>query len=161
MRKQSVLSWMLGIVASVLGGVIVWWLTGENGLLREPEERSVPVQLVHVELTKDTSTFEVGEAVEYEIMVTNVGDQAARQCGFGAVAYHEDDDRSVQKGYTRPANETFGLRSGDAKTLAGTVPIRSLERPGHYTIKFSASCLYGDQGLRHAPAIKKYIEITQ
>jgi len=119
------------IAISVIGAVIVFYLTGSGGLLNP---KPTPVAALHI---IDTELLEahVGQGTVMRFKVYNDGDAKAVDCAVywtsGEEFSHryETDTLEPNTSYAFSLSERFELEAGETRTVTSTS--RVYEQPGH------------------------------
>lgn len=88
-KASPILKWMAGILATVLGAVIIWLLTHQGGLLN-PVEKKPDIKFLEIAMLDSVSP---GQNLDITVTVLNEGETTGENCQIYLYeGYHNLDD---------------------------------------------------------------------
>jgi hypothetical protein len=114
--------WIAGIAATVIGGVLVWWLTSAGGPF-DPQSPEIGIAAL-----SPTPVVNVGQAASAGLTVRNDGDAAARRCKVLWSPFSENPNDSRYPATTEfsldaDASRDFTLRTASRYLVRGEIPM--------------------------------------
>lgn len=136
-EKSSVLKWLAGILATVIGALIIWFLTSEGGLLNPPEEPDL--KFLEVEHTNNISP---GQSFDLTVRVINESETAAESCTINLYAGRQSF--GVNQTPDTPIRQDIrgigGFAPGETKTVTVTGFDPPFTEPGLHWATFAIVC---------------------
>ena len=146
--------WLSGIAATILGGVILWWLTHQGGPLNPTPRPSEPALNVKLTAFDPGSPF-VGEGSTGHFTIYNEGDITGQDCKVYWYSGTEVAEELASGKLPQKASvsDPFGLKPKESREL--TMQSLVYTGPGQFETEADVSCL----GVNHPLALRRTINV--
>lgn len=136
---SSIGKWIAGITATIIGAVVIWWLTHPSGPLNPVPPTPRPKAILKIIDFAVTDAY-VGESATATLTIYNEGETTGEGCSVWWYSGSEEGKRLEQGLLAQKAavSDEFGLRPEESKQIS----MRSLvyTEPGRFRSYIEVSC---------------------